>query len=80
MIIACKRVVTSSMYLEYRIQPPSIIGLPWDSSVQYEIGSQVYFDTGSGTGNLQPKEGTKFSANFYTCNVSNKNVSPSNPF
>lgn len=69
---------TDPLYLEYRIQPPVLNGLPWDNSLTYKVGSQVYFDKGSATGNLQQVDNsTAYSADFYTCVSENTNSNPS---
>jgi len=69
--------VNGDLYIEYRLEPVVIEGEPWDSSTAYFVGSQVFFDSGSSTGGLNPAEGKPFSGNFYTCLVNNTNTDPS---
>jgi len=68
---------SEDMIIEYRLEPVVLDGDPWDSTVEYFAGSQVFFDSGSGTGGLNPEEGKQFSGNFYTCLVKNTNTDPS---
>ncbi len=69
--------VGDSLYIEYRIEPVSLEGEPWDSGIEYFAGSQVFFDSGSKTGGLNPVEGKPFIGNFYTCLAKNTNTDPS---
>lgn len=68
--------VSGALFIEYRLEPIALEGDPWDSTVQYFAGSQVFFDSGSSTGGLNPEEGKQFAGNFYTCLVNNTNTSP----
>ena len=59
----------AEVWVEYRTVPPSLYGNPYDSAVIYYPGSQVYFDSASGTGNFTPAIGKPYYGNFYTCKV-----------
>jgi len=82
-----KKVILMSVIKEgwymYRLPVPQLTGDPYDPSVTYYQDSQIYFDSGSGTGSLTPVLGRPHSGNFYTCSVSsttagqNPNNSPS---
>lgn len=56
-------------WAEYRLRPPSLTGDLYSNTVFYVIGSQVYFDSGSGTGTFQPMPGRPYNGNFYNCIV-----------
>lgn len=51
----------------YRLPVPYLSGDPYDPTVTYYQGSQIYFDSGSGTGALMPVLGRPHSGNFYVC-------------
>jgi hypothetical protein len=72
-----KTSVVSSAWLEYRIEPVTLTGTPWNSSITYYAGSQVAFDSGSNSGALEPVEGRPFSLKFYNCIKNNTNTNPS---
>lgn len=57
----------SQGYYMYRLPCPILTGDPYDSSVVYYQNSQIYFDSGSGTGSKTPVIGKPHSGNFYTC-------------
>ena len=65
------------MWVEYRTRPPELFGLGWQQGVEYKVGSQAFFDTGSLSGSYKPQAGRPFSGNFYTCIVNNVNRRPS---
>lgn len=56
-------------WFHYRRKCPSLVGELFNSSTVYYQGSQVYFDSGSGTGTYLPVSGKPHSGNFYTCTV-----------
>lgn len=62
--------ISTGSYL-YRKQCPSLNGDIYSPSTTYYSGSQVYFDSGSGTGTYTPVVGKPHSGDFYTCVVSN---------
>jgi hypothetical protein len=64
--IILQSVITEGSYL-YRQKCPQLTGDPYDSSVVYYSGSQIYFDSGSGTGSKTPVQGKPHSGNFYVC-------------
>lgn len=68
---------SEDMIIEYRLEPVVLEGDPWDANTEYFAGSQVFFDSGSKTGGLNPEEGKPFSGNFYTCIATNTNTDPS---
>lgn len=51
----------------YRVKVPNLTGELYDSSIPYYVGSQIYFDSGSGIGTYTPVDGKPHTANFYTC-------------
>lgn len=59
-------IIAEGSYL-YRQKCPEITGDPYNSSVVYYQNSQIYFDSGSGTGSKTPVVGKPHSGNFYTC-------------
>jgi len=67
---------TEDLYIEYRLEPISLEGNPWNSSTEYYPTVQVFFDSGSGTGGLTQEDGKPFNGNFYRCIVQNKNTNP----
>lgn len=67
---------TEGVYVEYRTIPPVLTGNLWNTSQQYQVGSQCYFDSGSNSGSLQPTEGKPYTANFYKCLTVNTNENP----
>jgi hypothetical protein len=62
--------ISSGSYL-YRKQCPVLNGDIYNPTVNYYAGSQIYFDSGSGTGTYTPVTGKPHYGNFYTCVVSN---------
>jgi hypothetical protein len=74
--------VTDGYYV-YRKDCPSLEGELYSPTVVYYQNSQVYFDSGSGTGSYTPVIGKPHSGNFYICNVAstiagqNPNTHPS---
>lgn len=60
--------ISTGSYL-YRKPCPDLNGDLYNSSTVYYSGSQIYFDTGSGTGTYTPIAGKPHTANFYICNV-----------
>ena len=56
-----------TVFGEYRIKRPELVGDLYSPTVSYSIGSQVYFDTGSNTGSYTPVAGKPHYGNFYTC-------------
>ena len=66
-------------YYLYRIKCPELVGSVYDSLTVYFNNSQIYFDSGSGTGTYTPVSGKPHSGNFYTCtaNTTTAGQSPS---
>ena len=62
--------ISTGSYL-YRIKCPELNGDIYNPSTIYYSGSQIYFDSGSGTGTYTPVAGKPHSGNFYTCAVNN---------
>lgn len=56
-----------TVYAEYRIKRPELVGDLYSPSVAYSIGAQVYFDSGSNTGTYTPVAGKPHYGNFYDC-------------
>jgi hypothetical protein len=65
-----------TLWAEYKVKAPNLFGNAWKVSTTYEIGSQCYFDTGSGSGAYKPSEGKLYAGNFYECIKSNVNRRP----
>ena len=64
----------------YRKECPQLTGEVYSPSLSggYALGSQIYFDSGSGEGRFQPKEGFPHNGNFYNCIIpANAGESPS---
>jgi hypothetical protein len=61
-------------YYMYRQKCPQLTGEPYDPAVVYYRDSQIYFDSGSGTGSLVPLQGKPHSGNFYICSVNSTSV------
>lgn len=57
----------STVWGEYRVKKPELVGDVWDSSVAYSVGAQAYFDSGSNTGSAIPVSGKPHYGNFYEC-------------
>lgn len=57
----------STGYYYYRLKTPVLFGDIYNQSTIYYAGSQIYFDSGSGTGTYVPIAGKPHSGNFYTC-------------
>lgn len=51
----------------YRTKVPALTGELYEPVVTYFVGSQCYFDSGSGTGTYMPVSGKPHTGNFYTC-------------
>jgi hypothetical protein len=66
-------IILTGSYL-YRQNCPQLTGDPYDPTVVYYRGSQIYFDSGSGTGSTTPLQGKPHSGNFYTCTVNSTTV------
>ena len=61
----------------YRTKVPQLNGELYDSTTVYHPNSQIYFDSGSGSGTYTPVTGKPHSANFYTClTLTNAGESP----
>lgn len=58
---------TSTVWVEYRQPKPDLFGEPFDATLTYAPGAQVYFDTGTGTGSYLPSTTSASAGNFYTC-------------
>lgn len=56
-----------TVWAEYRIKRPELVGDVWSPSVAYSIGAQAYFDSGSGTGTAVPVAGKPHYGDFYEC-------------
>lgn len=54
-------------WCEYRLRKPELTGDPYVSTQVYSVGSQIYFDSGSGTGSVTPVPGKPHIGNFYVC-------------
>jgi hypothetical protein len=67
---------TDAVWVEYRLIPPVLFGTPWNTVTTFRTGSQVYFDSGSNSGSLQPEEGKVNSGNFYNALVDSLNHNP----
>lgn len=52
-------------WFHYRIKCPILTGDLYDSSITYQQGTQVYFDSGSGQGTYVPISGKPHYGNFY---------------
>jgi hypothetical protein len=76
-VIVQNRILADGWY-HYRIKCPALVGDLYNPSVVYYQGSQVYFDSGSGTGTYLPVSGKPHSGNFYTC-VVNSTVAGNSP-
>lgn len=58
--------ISDGWYL-YRKDCPSLEGDKYSPTVVYYQNSQIYFDSGSGTGTYTPVTGKPHSGNFYVC-------------
>jgi len=56
-----------TVWAEYRIKRPELVGDVWSSSVAYAVGAQAYFDSGSNTGTAVPVAGKPHYGDFYEC-------------
>lgn len=61
---------TNPVWVEYRLPPPMFFGEAYDPSLNYNVGSQIYFDTGMLSGSYQPSKTSGGAGNFYKCIVS----------
>jgi hypothetical protein len=52
---------------QYRLKCPALTGDPYVATIPYYQGSQIYFDSGSGSGSKTPVAGRPHYGNFYTC-------------
>lgn len=57
----------SEVWCEYKLRKPDVLGDLYSPVVQYSVGSQIYFDSGSGTGSFTPVAGKPHYGNFYNC-------------
>lgn len=65
-VIVQNRILADGWF-HYRIKCPILAGDLFSTSIAYSVGSQVYFDIGSGTGTYVPVSGKPHTGNFYTC-------------
>lgn len=56
-----------TVWAEYRVKRPELVGDLYDPAVAYSVGSQMYFDSGSNTGTYAPVAGKPHYGNFYNC-------------
>lgn len=57
---------TSRQFVQYRLLPPRMFGLGYESTLTYTPGSQIYFDLGQNSGNYYITDKTKPSnGNFF---------------
>jgi hypothetical protein len=56
-----------TVYGEYRIKRPELVGDLYSATVGYSVGAQAYFDSGSNTGTYIPVAGKPHYGNFYNC-------------
>jgi hypothetical protein len=75
--IVLPSIITEGSYL-YRQKCPQLTGDPYQTNVVYYLNSQIYFDSGSGTGALMPVQGKPHNGNFYIC-LANSTSSGQNP-
>jgi hypothetical protein len=71
---------TSKQFVQYRLTPPRMFGVKYDSTASYTAGSQIYFDLGQNNGNYAIADKTKASnGNFFVArtNVAS-GVTPAN--
>lgn len=59
---------------QYRKKCPALTGDTYSATIPYYQGSQIYFDSGSGTGSRTPVAGKPHNGNFYTCLVASTTV------
>lgn len=57
----------STVWGEYRVKKPELVGDIWSSALAYSIGAQAYFDSGSNTGTAMPIPGKPHYGDFYEC-------------
>jgi len=57
----------STVWGEYRVKKPDLVGDVWSSALAYSIGAQAYFDSGSNTGTAMPVPGKPHYGDFYEC-------------
>ena len=69
--------VPDTVFVEYRFTVPVLNGESWDSQTTYSVGSQCYYDSGSGSGTYTPEKGKVYSGNFWECNATHTNQAPS---
>lgn len=62
-----------TVWVEYRKKVPELFGDAWDQPIEFKVGSQAYFDSGSLTGTFKPVKGKPYSGNFYNCKINNVN-------
>lgn len=76
------KIIVPNIYIDgyylYRQKCPQLTGDPYDSTVVYYKNSQIYFDSGSGTGSTTPVQGKPCSGNFYIC-LANSTTVGQNP-
>ena len=62
---------TSQQFVQYRLTPPRMFGIKYDSTTAYSAGSQVYFDLGQNSGNYNITDKAKLSkGDFFFANTS----------
>ena len=62
---------TSQQFVQYRLTPPRMFGVKYDSTTAYSTGSQVYFDLGQNSGNYNITDKAKLSrGDFFFANTS----------
>jgi len=66
-------IIATGSYL-YRQKCPQLTGDPYQTNVVYYLNSQIYFDSGSGTGALMPVQGKPHNGNFYICLANSTSV------
>lgn len=66
-------------WCEFRLRKPELTGDLYSPTQVYSVGSQMYFDAGSGTGTATPVAGKPHLGNFYICvAVTNAGENPTN--
>jgi hypothetical protein len=68
---------SGTVWAEYKIKVPELFGEAWDQPIEFKVGSQAYFDSGSLSGVYKPVKGKPYIGNFYNCKVNNVNKRPS---
>lgn len=60
-------VAPSPLWVEYVAQPSGLFGEPFATPSSYSVGSQVYYDTSTGSGSLNSASTAIPAGNFYEC-------------